>query len=203
MRSTVDGDDGRTRHAESISAWGDVKVRAFPKKTDMSFKFEFLSSYQLVMLHGASPPPAAGWRDYLVQIRDMDLSSLGLLVFTSGGAPDPAQRQELNQVLDGRYFARAIVHESAIVRGVVAAVGWFAPGVKAFSPPAWANAASHAKFTSDQLSNVTTQVRRLHAGMSQRIPWLEGAMDYRPTSLRPDDRSLCGLGRRPNRPSLP
>jgi hypothetical protein len=167
----------------------------------MSFKFEFLSSYQLVMLHGASPPPMAGWRDYLLQIRDMDLSSLGLLVFTSGGAPDPAQRQELNQVLDGRYFARAIVHESAIVRGVVAAVGWFAPGVKAFSPCAWAAAASHARFATEQLPSVSTSVRRLHADMSQRIPWLEGAMAYRQTSLFPDERSLS-FGRPPNRQSL-
>jgi hypothetical protein len=167
----------------------------------MSFKFEFLSSYQLVMLHGASPPPTAGWRDYLLQIRDRDLSSLGLLVFTSGGAPDPAQRQELNQIVDGRYFARAVVHESAFVRGVVAAASWFAPGVKAFSPCTWAAAAAHAKFTTEQLGHLVTNVRRLHSDMSPRIPWLEGAMDHRQSSVVQDESSL-DFARAANRPSF-
>jgi hypothetical protein len=142
----------------------------------MGFRFEFVDSCRIVMLHGASPPPTAGWRDYLLQIRDKDMATLGLLVFTSGGAPDPAQRHELNQLLGGRYFARGIVHCSALVRGVVAAVGWFAPGVEAFSPDSWPLAAAHARFRPEELARVATTVRQLHVGMSERIPWLEAAL---------------------------
>ncbi len=131
------------------------------------------------MLHGEGPPPAAGWRDYLLEIRDLDLPSLGLLVFTSGGAPGAGQRQELNQVVNGRYFARAIVHDSAAVRGVVAAVSWFAPGVKAFSPGAWPVAAAHAKFEPSELLGLARSVRRLHTGMGERIHWLETALEQR------------------------
>lgn len=152
----------------------------------MGFRFEFLDSQHIVMLHGAGPPPLEGWRDYLLQIRDKDLTSLGLLCFTNGGAPDPAQRQELNQVISGRYFARAIVHRSALVRGVVLAVSWFAPGVKAFSPWTWPAAAEHARFKPDELVNVASQVKRLHAGMTDRIPWLDGALEQR-SSLAPRD----------------
>jgi hypothetical protein len=154
----------------------------------MGFSFEFLDSSHIVMLHGAGPPPVEGWRDYLRQIRDKDLSRLGLLCFTNGGAPDPAQRQELSQVVAGRYFARAIVHRSALVRGVVLAVSWFAPGVKAFSPWTWPAAAEHAHFKSDDLVNVASQVRRLHARMTERIPWLDGALEQR-FSLAPREVS--------------
>lgn len=151
----------------------------------MGFRFEFLDSARIVMLHGASAPPASGWRDYLREIRDKDLTRLGLLVFTNGGAPDPAQRHELNQVIGGRFFARAIVHRSALVRGVVLAVSWFAPGVKAFSPWTWTSAAEHARFRANELVGVANHVRRLHAGMSERIPWLDGALEQR-ASLSPE-----------------
>jgi hypothetical protein len=143
----------------------------------MGFKFEFLDSCRMVMLHGANPPPVSAWRDYLQQIRDKDVTTLGLLVFTSGGAPDAAQRNELNQVLGGRHFARAIVHRSPAVRGVVAAVGWFAPGVRAFRPRAWPSAALHARSECWDLGNVAESVRRVHASMSERISWLEGALE--------------------------
>lgn len=172
----------------------------------MGFRFEFLDSRHIVMLHGAGPPPLDGWRDYLLQIRDKDLTSLGLLCFTNGGAPDPAQRQELNQVISGRYYARAIVHRSALVRGVVLAVSWFAPGVKAFSPWTWPAAAEHAHFKPDDLVNVASQVKRLHAGMTDRIPWLDGALEQR-SSLAPRDTAekppaaVAGPTNRPSRGS--
>jgi hypothetical protein len=152
----------------------------------MAFRFEFLDNSHIVMLHGAGPPPPDGWRDYLHQIRGKDLTSIGLLCFTNGGAPDPTQRQELNEVIGGRYYARAIVHRSALVRGVVLAVSWFAPGVKAFSPWTWPAAAEHARFKLDDLANVASHVRRLHAGMTERIPWLDGALEQR-FSLAPRD----------------
>jgi hypothetical protein len=142
----------------------------------MEFAYEFLDSHRILMLHGENTPPVAGWRDYLRQLQDKDVTSLGLLVFTNGGAPNPAQRHDLNRVLGGRYFARAIVHKSALVRGVVAAVGWFAPGVEAFQPSSWHAAAAHAGVAADELERVARAVRRLHAGMSIVIPWLEEAL---------------------------
>jgi hypothetical protein len=169
----------------------------------MGFRFEFLDSSRIVMLHGAGPPPVDGWRDYLHQIRDKDLTSMGLLCFTNGGAPDPTQRQELSQVVAGRYYARAIVHRSALVRGVVLAVSWFAPGVKAFSPWTWPAGAEHANFKPDELVNLASQVRRLHASMTERIPWLDGALEQR-FSLAPRDggSSPVAVDGPSHRPSL-
>jgi hypothetical protein len=150
----------------------------------MGFRFEFLDGFRMLMLHGARPPSDKQWDDYLFELRNLDVKSLGLLVFTSGGAPGPAQRQGLNQVLRGRYFARAIVHESVLVRGVVAAVSWFSPGVQAFNSAAWPSAALHARFQAHELKSVASSVRRVHASMSERIPWLETALE-RVTSLQP------------------
>jgi hypothetical protein len=143
----------------------------------MEFTFEFLDSRRILMLHGDKPPSAEGWRAYLRCLENKDVASLGLLVFTNGGAPDVTQRSELNRLLCGRYFARAIVHRSAIVRGVVAAVGWFAPGVAAFHPNAWQAAAAHAGIAPSELEHVERTVKRLHVALSEPIPWLEPVLD--------------------------
>jgi hypothetical protein len=154
---------------------------------DMDFRFEFFDSHRIIMLHAQAAPPASGWDDYLQQLRTKDVTSLGLLVFTAGGAPGPAQRRALNRVLDGRHFARAIVHRSTVVRGVVAAVSWFAPGVKAFDPAAWAAAAAHAGFRPEELVDVVTAVRRLHSTMRDKIPWLEPTLASKSTFPGPGD----------------
>jgi hypothetical protein len=69
------------------------------------------------------------------------------------------------------------VHRSAVVRGVVAAVGWFAPGVAAFRPDSWHAAAAHAGLAEGELARAARAVRRLHASMSAQIPWLDEALD--------------------------
>jgi hypothetical protein len=174
---------------ERAVALRDLQVRATAPlaASAMDFRFEFFDSQRIIMLHGQSPPPDSGWDDYLQQIRTLDVTSLGLLVFTAGGAPGPAQRRALNLVLDGRRFARAIVHRSAIVRGVVAAVGWFAPGVKAFEPAAWAAAAAHAGFRPEELPEVAAFVRRLHSTLKIKIPWLEQTLASKSTFPGPRD----------------
>jgi hypothetical protein len=143
----------------------------------MEFIFEFLDSRRILMLHGEKPPPADAWREYLHSLENKDLAKLGLLVFTNGGAPDAAQRGELNRLICGRHFARAIVHRSAVVRGVVAAVSWFAPGVAAFHPNAWYAAAAHAGIAPDELERVERAAKRMHARLSQPIPWLEAVLE--------------------------
>ena len=73
-----------------MSAWR-VARSMTPLGTLMEFAVEFLDSRRILMLHGDEAPPAAGWADYLQQLGEKDVSTLGLLVFTNGGAPDPAQ----------------------------------------------------------------------------------------------------------------
>src|SRR5690606_22431133 len=112
-----------------------------PEGSQLDFVFRFIDDQRIVMLHNAKPPPDDGWNEYLKVLAQRDVTQQGLLCLTAGGAPNAAQRQALNHVLKGRPFARAIVHDSVLVRGVVSAVSWFAPGVEAFSPAALQKAA--------------------------------------------------------------
>jgi hypothetical protein len=148
-------------------------------------KFDFFDGVRIVMVHGTRGPAPEEWRDYLDRIARKDVTYLGLLVFTAGGAPDAPQRRALNQVLGGQYFARAIVHRSAFVRGVVAAASWFSPGVAAFEPGEWEQAAHHAGFRKEELPDVARMVRRLHSNLGALIPWLDGAL--KGVSIRPPD----------------
>jgi hypothetical protein len=161
----------------------------------MDFIFELLDSRRILMLHGDKAPPPAAWREHLRYLETKDLEGLGLLVFTNGGAPDAGQRDEMNRVLRGRYFARAIVHKSAIARGVVAAVGWFAPGVAAFRPECWHAAAAHARIVPAELDRVERQLVRMNASLATPIPWLSSALDggESPPSVGVRGRALRSL----------
>lgn len=139
----------------------------------MSFAYEPFDERRLIMLHDAKDPGTAEWDRYLDDLRGKDVTELGLLVFSDGGAPNAAQRRALNDLLKGRYFARAIVNDSTLVRGVIAAVGWFAPGVQAFRPGEWKQAAAHARFTPEELTALAARVRDMHRRMGRPIPWLE------------------------------
>jgi len=142
----------------------------------MSFAYEPYDDRRMIMLHGAQDPTMKEWDAYLADLRDKDVTTLGLLVFTSGGAPNAAQRRALNNVLLGRYFARAVVNDSTIVRGIIAAVGWFAPGVQPFRPGEWKQAAAFARFKPEEIPAVAERVRILHRRLSQPIQWLEASL---------------------------
>jgi hypothetical protein len=171
----------------------------------MDFIFECLDRRRILMLHGDKPPTAAAWREHLRDLESKDVEGLGLLVFTNGGAPDATQRDEMNRVLRGRYFARAIVHKSALARGVVAAVGWFAPGVAAFRPECWHAAAAHARFVPAELERVERQLLRMNASLSNPIPWLESALDEgaSPPSVGIRGRALRSLRAPANKAKAP
>jgi hypothetical protein len=139
----------------------------------MVFVYKFFDPLRILMLHGVQPPPRAAWDEYLAEIAKRDVTQLGLLVVTAGGAPDAAQRRGLNRVLDGRRFARAVVHNSTLVRGIVKAVGWFAPGVEAFSPSQWRNAALHAQFEPWEVDALVPTLIRLHEQLDPPVPWFD------------------------------
>jgi hypothetical protein len=138
--------------------------------------FRFIDEHRIVMLHTANAPPDEGWNEYLRVLRGRDVTQQGLLCVTGGGGPNAAQRHALNQVLAGRPFARAIVHDSALVRGIVRAVSWFSSGVEAFSPGAWQEAAIHAKFHRAELPRVARILSEMHAELNPPIPWFDAML---------------------------
>jgi hypothetical protein len=141
------------------------------------FAFEPFDDRRILMLHGEVGPSSSEWNEYLKLLRTMDVERAGLLVFSDGGAPDAAQRRGLNDLLAGRRFARAIVNDSTFVRGVISAVGWFAPGVKAFSPGDWKAAAEHARFESHELGVLARRLGVLARALHPGVPWLSAALE--------------------------
>ncbi len=88
----------------------------------------------MLVAHTAKPPNEEEWNAYVGAVQVHDIEKLRSLVFTDGGAPNTAQRGQLNDALKGKTSIGAVVSPSALVRGVVTALRWFNPKIKAFAP---------------------------------------------------------------------
>lgn len=94
----------------------------------------------VVLVHGREDPADPEWDGYvqaLRRFREATGEELGVLVVTEGGRPNTVQRTDMNAAFDlgdGTRVPTAVVAESRMARGVVTALGWFNPGIKAFHP---------------------------------------------------------------------
>lgn len=89
----------------------------------------------LILVHTKDSPADAEWAAYLADARTWRDKIEGFLVVTEGGGPNTLQRGEMNDVLEAekRGGKTAVVTLSRIARGIVTALSWFNPGIKAFS----------------------------------------------------------------------
>jgi len=85
-----------------------------------------------IVVHGPLPPSNLDWSGYLRDTLAADVKDLRVLVVSLGGSPDGKQRSELASSLQGRVSPTALLSDRVLVRGVVAALAWFNPGMKAF-----------------------------------------------------------------------
>jgi hypothetical protein len=87
----------------------------------------------IVSVHSAEAPTDEDWSAYLQLCRrKMARERLGALAVTAGGGPNSKQRAALQELLRGGPVPGAVVTDSAVVRGIVTALGWFNPGIRAF-----------------------------------------------------------------------
>jgi hypothetical protein len=85
-----------------------------------------------IAAHTNEAPPDDQWDALLDFYRTQ--RTLRVLVYTEGGAPTAAQRVRLNAVLKGREALVAILTSSALARAAGAALRWFRPEIRIFSP---------------------------------------------------------------------
>jgi len=107
----------------------------------------------MVFLHTPRPPT----RDEWVQCMEMlerraatgGFSKARVLVVTDGGGPDVVMRGELQAFFKkhGHAPKTAVVTTSVFSRGIVTAVGWFNPNIKAFAPVHFQAALEHLGLT--------------------------------------------------------
>lgn len=86
-----------------------------------------------VVVHGADNPTEAEWERYLQSIEATPTKATRILVVTYGGGPNATQRAHLNKIIYPKPPAVAVCTDAAMVRGIVTAIGWFNPRIRAFA----------------------------------------------------------------------
>jgi hypothetical protein len=105
-------------------------------------EIELLGKDIFVFLHNKEAPEREPWTRTMEQFEayaikhERDISRLCVLVFSDGGGPDAVQRDQLKQFYKkyGAGVRSSIISDSTLVRGVVTALSWLNPVMKAFSP---------------------------------------------------------------------
>jgi hypothetical protein len=127
----------------------------------------------MILVHTSRPPSTDEWATYISTISKLDPAKFQTLVFTDGGAPSSTQRKEVTEALGGRASRGAIVSASMLVRGVVTALSWFNPLIRAFSPDEVADALQYLCVPRDEEPRVWAEVQRLReqlGGESRSVP---------------------------------
>lgn len=103
--------------------------------TRASMKYLVVNSVAL-MVHTKDNPSDDEWSDFMTRLRQ-DRGKYGCaLIFTDGGGPSTMQRGQMNDAFEEMGFKGkvAVVTISRLARGIVTALSWFNPNVKAFTP---------------------------------------------------------------------
>lgn len=66
-------------------------------------------------------------------LRSMDLKHVKMVTYTTGGTLSLRHRKEVNAVIGKNNPPLAVLVENPFARGVITALSWFNPAVKAFS----------------------------------------------------------------------
>lgn len=114
-----------------------------------------------ISVHTEYPPSDEEWEDMIQVVRKSDIANFRGICFSDGGSPNSAQRKRMNDCLRGRAPATAVVTRSALARGVVIAMGWFNPNIRAFSPDEIDQALRHLKVSESEFGIIKTEVRNL------------------------------------------
>jgi hypothetical protein len=115
----------------------------------------------MILVHTSKPPTDAEWAAYFADLTKQDAKRIKNLVFTDGGAPNGAQRKQVNDYLAGQPSTACVVTASSMVRGVVKALSWFNPRVTAVPPTNLDAAFEYLGIKNDERARVRTEIKLL------------------------------------------
>lgn len=125
----------------------------------------------LLCIHNASPPDPEEWAAYMATFRKHAKSGkMKQLVVTEGGGPNTAMRNEINSAVKGVQNVVSVITASAMIRGVVTALNWFNPDVKAFAPDRIKDGLVHLGVSAADMPRLINEARTLHGRLQQRGP---------------------------------
>lgn len=127
----------------------------------------------IITVHSEQSPSAGEWAEYVKALKDLapsvkDQAQMRNVVFTSGGAPNSAQRKAVNDIAYARSVTSAIISGSQLVRTVVTAFSWFNEKVKAFSPEEIEEAFKHLRMSPYEIELVHKRLAQLRSSLDVR-----------------------------------
>jgi hypothetical protein len=125
-----------------------------------------LAGTLLVLVHGARSPSDVDWDDYVLALGASRVT--GLLVATDGAGPDGRQRVKLNDLVKqrGGSFPTAVVTGSVVARGIVTALGWFNPKLRAFAPAEIADALVYLGADPHRRDDLARRITRMRTALA-------------------------------------
>ena len=114
-----------------------------------------------IVIHTAEAPDATEWKAYMRDFMSVPPERLRTIVFTDGGGPNAPQRKDVNDYLKGRTTTAAIVTPSTMTRGVVTALAWFNPKIRAFAPDRIDEAFKYLGFGSKEIQTLWAEVHAM------------------------------------------
>jgi hypothetical protein len=129
----------------------------------------------IVALHTANVPSDEEWDEYLGFVEQAlarvegDASRVRGFAITDGGAPNAKHRGKLNAYLKDNRIHGSVVTSNPLVRGVVTALSWVNPNIRAFSPRNAENGLRQLGLANRDMEEFWNYVRMLAKSMPQII----------------------------------
>ncbi|MBL9106518.1 MAG: hypothetical protein JNL82_36680 [Myxococcales bacterium] len=97
--------------------------------------YQFWKRQVVILVHSKDAPADDEWEEYIRDVRTWAPTIRAVLVISEGGGPNSLQREQMEHALDRERFKgkTAVVTLSRVARGIVTALSWFNPNIKAFS----------------------------------------------------------------------
>lgn len=125
--------------------------------------YTFFKRRLLILVHTKDAPENDEWKEYVESARKWRQEIQGFLVVSDGGGPNTMQRAELDEAIDIEHHPgkTAVVTISRIARGIVTAISWFSPGIKAFGTNQMSQAIEYLGTPPPEVEAVVVEVNRL------------------------------------------
>jgi hypothetical protein len=132
------------------------------------------SLYQsvLVAVHTKDNPSEEEWNGYVEFGRKHMGAYTSSLIISEGGGPNATQRGAMNDLLEANHFKGkvSVVTLNRLVRGIVTAISWFNPNIKAFTTVQIPAAIEYLEIPKDQHERLMAEIKRLRDKLGISTP---------------------------------
>lgn len=132
-----------------------------------TMSFTVVRQKLFLVVHTKDNPDEVEWEDYLRGIRSACGKVGAILIISDGGGPNTMQRGRMNDLLESLKFQGkvAVVTINRIVRGIVTAISWFNPTIKAFSTIQIPAALKYLEIPDAEHDHYNAEIRRLKTNL--------------------------------------